>query len=62
MNIRCEFCGWIGQNSEFKKGICPKCNNETKSEKHLKSIADSLSQILEVLKKGGFKNGKSVGV
>lgn len=44
-NQICQFCGYMGEFNEWQKGFCPKCNNETKAEKHLKSIADSLSII-----------------
>lgn len=46
MNIQCKFCGYVGQNTEFgEHNLCPNCENETKTDKYLKSIANSLNII-----------------
>lgn len=48
MNIQCKFCGYVGLNSEFgEHNLCPNCGNETKADKYLKSIAESLHIIAD---------------
>jgi hypothetical protein len=53
-NVICQFCQYKGHMKEWINGICPKCGNETKTEKYLKSIADSL-EILARWCKGEWR-------